>query len=145
VFLFNGQARVVEARAEALIRSDLDQRRKQIAELLDPANPTIANDQEACNANRLQLGQINADNAAYQQLSVETFGRWDDRRVPPSNRPRWELANWPLAQWPLCPRVEQQRAQLQQRAEQQKAELAVLETQIRQAPSRADFFAATRP
>ncbi|MEX1323732.1 MAG: hypothetical protein AB1Z21_05980 [Synechococcaceae cyanobacterium] len=145
VFLFNGQARVVEARAEALIESDLDERRKQIADLLDPANPAIANDQEACNANRIQLGQIGASNAAYQQLSVETFGRWDDRRVPPSNRPRWELANWPLAQWPLCPRVEQQRAQLQQQAEQQRAELASLEAQIRQAPSHAEFLATSRP
>ncbi|QVL53452.1 MAG: hypothetical protein KFB97_03400 [Cyanobium sp. M30B3] len=145
VFLFNGQARVVEARAEALIQNDIKERRRQIAELLNPANPAIANDQEACNANRLQLGQINAANAAYQQLSVETFGRWDDRRVPPTGRPRWELANWPLAQWPLCPRVEQQRAQLQQQAERQKGELATLEAQIRQAPSRADFLATTRP
>jgi len=76
---------------------------------------------------------------------VETFGRWDDRRVPPTGRPRWKLANWPLAQWPLCPRVEQQRAQLQQQAQRQKGELATLEAQIRQAPSRADFLATTRP
>jgi len=145
VFLFNGQARVVEARAEVLIEDDLSERRKRIDGLLDPANPAIANDQEACNANRLQLSQIGANNAAYQQLSVETFGRWDDRRVPPSNRPRWELANWPLAQWPLCPRVEQQRAALQQQAEQQRAELALLEAQVQQAPSRAEFLAANRP
>ncbi|MEB3362029.1 MAG: hypothetical protein VKI42_07900 [Synechococcaceae cyanobacterium] len=145
VFLFNGQARVVEARAEALIQSDLKERRRQIADLLDPSNPAIANDQEACNANRLQLGRIGADSPAYQQLSVETFGRWDDRRVPPSGRPRWELAGWPLSQWPLCPRVEHQRAQLLQQGEQRKTELANLEAQIRQAPSRADFLATSRP
>jgi hypothetical protein len=141
VFLFNGQARVVEARAEALIEQDVAERHRRIDKLLNPAPPAISNDQEACNANRLQLGQIGAD----QQLSVETFGRWEDRRVPPTGQPRWELAAWPLAQWPLCPGVEHQRALLQQQAEQQRTELAALEAQVRQAPSKAEFLASTRP
>jgi hypothetical protein len=146
VFLFNGQAQVVNHRAGELVAVDFDRRRQRISTLQDPANHRLLQaDLAQCESNSQRLDAGGSKNPAYQQLSVETFGRWEDRRVAPSNQPRWVIQNWPQERWPICPRATASKAELERRIDGESRQLEELEQQLQNAPSQAAFLRKSRP
>lgn len=145
VFLFNGQARVVESKAYALIQEDFNRRRQSIQSLQDPAHPQLQADAQTCQTNQKQLAGMTENNRAYEQLTVETFGRWADRRVPPTNQPRWVLQNWPRDRWPICARFAANKADLQSRARAEQEQLDKREAALAEAPSKVAYLRDSRP
>jgi hypothetical protein len=145
VFLFNGQARVVESKAYALIQEDFNRRRQSIQSLQDPAHPQLQADAQTCQTNQKQLAVMTENNRAYEQLTVETFGRWADRRVPPTNQPRWVLQNWPRDRWPICARFAANKADLQNRARAEQEQLDKREAALAEAPSKVAYLRDSRP
>lgn len=145
VFLFNGQARVVESKAYALIQEDFNRRRQSIQSLQDPAHPQLQADAQTCQTNQKQLAGMTENNRAYEQLTVETFGRWADRRVPPTNQPRWVLQNWPRDRWPICARFAANKADLQSRARVEQEQLDKREAALAEAPSKVAYLRDSRP
>ncbi|PSB39471.1 hypothetical protein [Aphanothece minutissima] len=146
IFLFSGQAKVVNHTASQLVAADVTRRQQRIASWRDPAtNTLLLADLATCEANIKQLDTVGLNNPAYQQLSVETFGRWNDRRVAPSNQPRWVLQDWPRERWPICPRAAANKADLERRIAQESSQLERLELQLQEAPSPAAFLRQHQP
>lgn len=147
VFLFNGQSKVVNHSASELVAADFKRRDQRISSLRDPANQALLQaDLATCKSNINQLDKAGMNNnPAYQQLSVETFGRWEDRRVPPTNQPRWVIQNWERQRWPICPRAAANKAELEQRIQKESVELEQLQQQAQEAPSPAVFLRQHQP
>jgi len=146
IFLFNGQSKVVNHRAAELVAVDFERRRQRIASWRDPAtNALLLADLKACETNVKQLKEVGVNNPAYQQLSVETYGLWQDRRVAPSNQPRWVLQNWPRERWPICDRAATNKADLERKIVNEVQQLETLEKGLQEAPSAATFLRASQP
>lgn len=146
VFLFNGQHKVVNHRAAELTSADFQRREQRIASWRDPAtNTLLLADLAQCESNIRKLDQAGSNRPAYQQLSVETFGRWQDRRVAPSNEPRWVLQNWPRERWPICPRAVANKAELERRINGEARQLEDLQRKLQEAPSAATFLREHQP
>jgi hypothetical protein len=146
VFLFNGQSKVVNHTASELLAADFKRRDQRISSLRDPANQALLQaDVATCESNIKQLDRAGVNNPAYQQLSVETFGRWEDRRVLPSNQPRWVIQNWERQRWPICPRAAANKVELEQRIQKESGELERLQQQAQEAPSPAVFLRQNQP
>ncbi|QPN70094.1 hypothetical protein [Synechococcus sp. CBW1108] len=145
VFLFSGQDQVVNHKAEQVINGDLDRRRRLIEGLQNPTNPAFHADAKACEANTARLSAMGSRNPAYQQLSVETFGRWDDRRVAPTNKPRWVLQQTPLDRWPICSRAAAKEGAIQAQLSTEVRELASLEKKLQNTPNKVAFLRQEQP
>ena len=145
VFLFSGQDQVVNHKAEQVINGDLDRRRRLIEGLQNPTNPAFHADAKACEANTARLSAIGSRNPAYQQLSVETFGRWDDRRVAPTNKPRWVLQQTPLDRWPICSRAAAKEGAIQAQLSTEVRELESLEKKLQNTPNKVAFLRQEQP
>jgi hypothetical protein len=146
IFLFNGQPRVVNHRAAELVAVDFERRRQRLATWRDPANNALLlADLQACETNVKQLKEVGVNNPAYQQLSVETYGLWQDRRVAPSNQPRWVLQNWPRERWPICDRAAANKADLERKIANESQQLETLEKGLQDAPSAAAFLRTSQP
>jgi len=146
VFLFNGQHKVVNHRAAELAAADFQRREQRITSWRDPATNTLMlADLAQCESNIRKLDQAGSNNPAYQQLSVETFGRWQDRRVSPSNEPRWVLQNWPRERWPICPRAVANKADLERRINGESRQLENLQRKLQEAPSPTTFLRQHQP
>ncbi len=146
VFLFSGQAKVVNHRAAELAASDFERRRQRIASWRDPAtNRLLLSDLATCEQNMRRLDAVGANNPAYQQLSVETFGLWQDRRVPPTGQPRWVLQDWARERWPICPRAAANKADLERRIDGESRQLEQLEQKRQEAPSATAFLRQNQP
>jgi hypothetical protein len=146
VFLFSGQTKVVNHRAAELAGSDFERRRQRLASWRDPAsNRLLLADLATCEQNMRRLDAVGANNPAYQQLSVETFGLWQDRRVPPTGQPRWVLQDWARERWPICPRAAANKADLERRIDGESRQLEELEQKLQEAPSAAAFLRQHQP
>lgn len=146
IFLFNGETKVVNHRAGELVAVDFERRRQRIATWRDPANHALLQaDLKACETNVKQLKEVGVNNPAYQQLSVETYGLWQDRRVAPTNQPRWVLQNWPRERWPICDRAAANKADLERKIASESQQLESLEKGLQEAPSTTSFLRTSQP